>query len=95
MKDEILFKNVTIKGDNPGEDTDGVAVIRQGRQVAVLPETDRLNRALNLPLDEVAYITENLGKLLKRDPTSDEREFWRAILEYKQEQLSNMEGGSS
>lgn len=83
MSEEIRFETVTIKGDTPGRDRDGVAVIRGGRQVAVLPEADRLNRALGQPLEEIEYIAKNLRELLEREPTRDEREFWRAVLDLR------------
>ena len=83
MSEEIRFETITIKGRVPSQDRDGIAVIRGGRQVAVLPEADRLRRALSQPLEEIEHIATNLHELLKRDPTTDEREFWRAVLDYR------------
>jgi hypothetical protein len=86
MNDEIRFEIVNIKSELPGKDRDGVAVIRHGRQVAALPEADRLKRALRLPLEEIEHIAYNLPELLQRDPTPDEEEFWRAVLDFRQSQ---------
>lgn len=87
MSAEIHFETVTLKGDTPGQRRDGVAVIRDGHQVAVLPEAARLDRALRLPLEEIEYIVNNLRELLKRDPSPDEREFWRAVLDFRRSQI--------
>jgi hypothetical protein len=86
MSEDIRFETTTIRDDALGKDTDGVAVIRDGHRVAVLPEADRLNRALRLPLKEIEYIANNLRELLSRDPTLDEQEFWRAILDFRRSQ---------
>jgi len=86
MSEEISFETITIKGRVPSQDRDGVAVIRGGRQVAVIPDADRLRRALDQPLEEIEYITNNLGELLKREPTLVEREFWRAVLDFRRSQ---------
>jgi len=86
MSERIRFETITMKDDTSGKDIDGLAVIRDGHQVAVLPEADRLNRALRLPLNEIEYIANNLRELLNREPTLDEREFWRAILDFRRSQ---------
>ena len=84
MSEEIRFETVTIKDDMSSRPRDAIAVIRDGRQVAVLPEADRLNRALSLPVEEIEFILNNLGELLNREPTPAEREFWRAIFDFRQ-----------
>ena len=86
MSQEIRFETITIKDDTSGKDRDGVAVIRGGHRVSVLPEADRLNRALRLPLKEIEHVANNLRELLNREPTLDEREFWRAILDFRRSQ---------
>ena len=65
---------------------DAVAVTRNGRRVVLLPEADRLRRALNLSLQEVDYIVSNFTMIMNREPTHDEQEFWRAILDFKRGQ---------
>jgi len=65
---------------------DAVAVIRDGRQVALLPEVDRLRRALNLELEEIEDIADNFAAIMNREPTGDEKEFWRAVLDFKRNQ---------
>jgi hypothetical protein len=81
---EVEFKEV------PDEDPitkqkkgDAIVVIRDGHQVAVLPEADRLRRALNLSVDEINDTLSNFSSIMGREPTSDEREFWKAVLDYK------------
>ncbi|MBC8512177.1 MAG: hypothetical protein H8D32_04265 [Dehalococcoidia bacterium] len=86
MSQEIRFETITMKDDTSGKDIDGVAVIRGGHRVSVLPDADRLNRALSLPLEEIEHVANNLRELLNRDPTADEREFWRAILDFRRSQ---------
>lgn len=84
MSDEIEFKEVAI--DDPvtkQKKGDAIAVIRNGRQVALLPEADRLRRSLALPLQEVEDIVNNFSAIMGREPTVDEREFWKAVLDYK------------
>jgi len=83
---DVRFEKVTIKGDTPRENRDGVAVIRGGRCVAVLPEAARLDRALSQPLEDIEYIANNLGQVLGREPTHNEREFWRAVLDFRRSQ---------
>ncbi len=82
----IKFEETTITDPKTNRDRDAVAVIRDGRQVAILPEADRLRRALNLSIDEIEHIVNNFRELMNRPPTQDEREFWRAVLEYKRNQ---------
>jgi len=83
MGEEVSFEIVDIEDEVPGLKRDGVAVIRNGSCVAVLPEADRLRRALSLPIEEIEYIFKNLQVVTGREPTQDEQEFWKAILEYK------------
>jgi len=42
-----------------------------------------LRRALNLSLDEIEDIVNNFYQIMKRPPTQDEQEFWKAVLDYK------------
>jgi hypothetical protein len=82
----IKFKETTITDPQTNRDRDAVAVIRNGRQVAILPEADRLRRALSLSLADIEYIVNHFPEIMNRPPTQDEREFWRAVLEYKRSQ---------
>jgi len=52
----------------------------------LLPEADRLRRALNLSLSDVEHIVGHFQELMNRPPTQDEQEFWKAVLEYKRGQ---------
>jgi len=83
MTERIEFKEIVITDPVTNKKRDAVAVIRNGRQVALLPEADRLRRALNLPLEETEYIVDNFVKIMNRQPTNDESEFWKAILDFK------------
>ncbi|HUV45548.1 MAG TPA: hypothetical protein VMW45_00560 [Dehalococcoidia bacterium] len=83
MTEQIAFEKVIITDPATNKKNDAVAVIRNGRWVALLPELDRLRRALNLPLEEVKHIVDDFIGIMNREPTSDEREFWKAILEFK------------
>ena len=80
---QIEFEETTINDHRTNRDRDAVAVIRNGRQVAVLPEAASLRRALNLSLDEIEDIVNNFYQIMKRPPTQDEQEFWKAVLDYK------------
>lgn len=86
MAERIEFEEMKITDPLTKKERDGVAVIRNGRQVALLPEADRLRRALNLPLEEIDYIVDNFAKIMNREPTCDEREFWKAVLDFKRSQ---------
>ena len=86
MSDKIEFKEVAL--DDPvtkQKKGDAIAVIRNGRQV-VLPEADRLRRALDLPLEEIEHIVNNFTSIMKRAPSGDEKEFWKAVLDFKRSQ---------
>jgi hypothetical protein len=83
---QIIFEETTIIDPRTNRDRDAVAVKRNGRQVAVLPEANRLRRALNLTSEEIEYIVNHFPEIMNRAPTQDEREFWRAVLEYKRGQ---------
>lgn len=81
---EIEFKEIPVKDPLAKRKRgNAIAVIRDGYQVAVLPEADRLRRALNLSVGEVRDILNNFSSIMGREPTSDEREFWRAVLDFK------------
>jgi len=87
MTEKIEFREVKL--DDPvtkRQESDAIAVIRNGRQVAFLPEADRLRRALNLPLKEIEYTFNNFSTIMGREATSDEREFWKAVLDFKRGQ---------
>lgn len=86
MNEEIRFETTLVKNEMSRKDEEALVVIRGDRRVAILPEPDRLNRALNQPLEMIDYITENLGDLLKREPTRDEQEFWKAVRDVKRSQ---------
>ena len=86
MVERIQFKEVVITDPITQKKSDAVMVIRKGRQVALLPEADRLRRALALPLREAEDIASNFSAIMGREPTTDEREFWKAILDCKRGQ---------
>jgi len=86
MTERIEFEETKITDPVTKKERDGVAVIRNGRQVAVLREADRLRRALSLPLEEIEYIVNNFTRIMKRQPTPDEREFWKAVFDFKRGQ---------
>lgn len=84
MKD-LKFEEIEFTDKVTQKKSDAIAVIRNGKQVALLPEADRLRRALSLPVEKIQDIVTNFSGIMGRNPTSDESEFWRAILDYKQE----------
>ena len=87
MSEKIEFREVpVINPETKQKEGDAVAVIRDGRQVALLPEADRLKRALALPLDEIEYTLKDFSAIMGREPTKDEKEFWKAVLDYKRSQ---------
>lgn len=83
MNDRIEFEEVVVTDPITTKKSKSVAVIRNGRRVALLPEADRLRRALGLRLEEVEDIVNNFSIIMGREPTADESEFWRAILDFK------------
>ena len=86
MMERIEFEETKIIDPITNRSQDAIAVTRDGRQVAILPEADRLRRALGLSLEEVEYITNNFAKIMNREPTHDEQEFWKAVLDFKRSQ---------
>ena len=85
--EEIEFQKVTLKDPETNLDKgDAIVVIRGGRQVAQLPEADRLRRALNLSLQEIEETMHNFTAMMGRKPTKDEEEFWKAVADYKRSQ---------
>jgi len=86
MRERIEFEETKITDPLTKKDRDAVAVIRNGHQVALLPEADRLRRALALPLEEIEYIVNNFPVIMNRQPTPDEKEFWEAVLDFKRSQ---------
>lgn len=83
---EIQFEETTITDPRTNRERDAIAVIRDGHRVALLPEADRLRRALNLSEDVIKHIIDHFSELMDRPPTQDEEEFWKAVLEYKRSQ---------
>lgn len=86
MSERIKFEETVITDPLTKRAQDAVAVIRNGRQVALLPEADRLRRALGLPLEEIEYVVNNFTEIMNREPTGDERQFWKAVLDFKRGQ---------
>jgi hypothetical protein len=86
MTEFIEFEEVTITDPVINKKQDAVAVIRNGRRVALLPEADRLRRALAISLEETEHIVDNFPVIMNRPPTHDEKEFWKAILDFKRSQ---------
>lgn len=82
--DKIEFKQLGVGDPTMGEKRGSVvAVLRDGRQVAVLPEADRLRRAMALSVADVEDTVRNFPTIMGREPTRDEAEFWKALLDYK------------
>lgn len=92
MTSQIEFEETIVTDPITKKNRDAIAVIRNGRQVALLPEVDRLRRALNLKLAEIEYVVINFARLMNREPTPDEREFWRAVLDFKRNQVRANQG---
>lgn len=86
MAELIEFEETKITDPITKQSYDAIAVNRNGHRVALLPEADRLRRALNLPLGEIEHIVNDFTKIMKRQPTSDEQEFWKAVLDFKRGQ---------
>lgn len=83
MRSDVNFEKRVTVDPNTNRKRDEVVVIRDGREVAALPEANRLDRALGLPLEEAAWVARNFREIMHRDPTPAEGEFWRAIVDYK------------
>ena len=81
--DDIEFKKTNIVEEETGLERSAVAVLRNNQQVALLPDANRADRALSLPLEEISYILEKFSSIMGREPTRDEREFWRAVLDFR------------
>jgi hypothetical protein len=86
MREGIKFEEAVILNPITGKKQDAIAAIRDGHQVALLPEPDRLRRALNLPLGDIEHIVANFTDIMNREPSQDEKEFWRAVLDFKRSQ---------
>jgi hypothetical protein len=85
--EEIEFQKVRLQDPETNFDKgDAIVVIRSGRQVAQLPEADRLRRALNLSLQEIEETIHTFASIMGRQPTKDEKEFWKAVADYKRSQ---------
>ena len=83
MTDRIEFQERVFTDPLTNKKWDAVAVIRNGHQVALLPEANRLKRALALPLNEIECTFKDFSAIMGREPTKDEKEFWKAVLDYK------------
>ena len=86
MAELIEFEETEITDPITNQSYDAIAVIRNGHQVAVLREADRLRRALSLPVEEIEYIANNFTRIMNRKPTPDEMEFWKAVFDFKRGQ---------
>ena len=86
MLESIEFEETTVIDPITKKSRDAIAVIRNGHQVALLPEADRLRRALALQIEEIEYIMNNFTRIMNREPTHDEKEFWKAVLDFKHSQ---------
>jgi len=86
MTSRIEFEETTVTDPTTKKSRDAIVVIRNRRQVALLPEADRLRHALSLTLEEIEYTVINFTRLMNRAPTPDEREFWKAVLDFKRSQ---------
>lgn len=85
-KDLIKFNEIVFTDPLTNRKCDGVEVIRAGRQVAVIRESARLGRAMSLSLEEVEDIIDNFTAMVNREPTNDEKEFWKAVRDFKHSQ---------
>lgn len=83
MASHICFDKHVSLDPKTNRMRDEEVVIRDGREVAVLPEANRLDRALSLSLEEAAWIARHFQELMHREPTEAEREFWRAAVDYR------------
>lgn len=93
--ESIEFEETIITDPITNKSRDAIAVIRNGRQVALLPEVDRLRRALSLTLEEIEYTVGNFTRLMNREPTPDEKEFWKAVLDFKRSEVKSSQGKSN
>ena len=67
MMEDIEFQKITLKDPETNLDKgDAVVVLRDGRQVAQLPEADRLRRALNLSLPEIEETIRDFAAIMGR-----------------------------
>lgn len=83
---KVEFKETFVTNPITKKSRDAIAVIRNGHQVALLPEADRLRRALALQVEEIECIVNNFTRIMNREPTHDEKEFWKAVLDFKHSQ---------
>ena len=86
MTERIEFKETVTTDPVTNKRRNAVAVIRDGQQVAMVGDGDRLKRALSLSLEDIEYIVNNFVKIMDREPTPNERKFWRALLDFKRGQ---------
>ena len=85
--EKIEFQKITLKDPETKLDRgDAIVVLRDGCQVAQLPEADRLRRALNLSLEDIEETMRDFAVIMGRKPTEDEKEFWMAVAEFKRNQ---------
>jgi hypothetical protein len=83
MAERIEFKEIMITDPVTKKQSNAVSVIRNGRQVALILEAERVKRALSLSREEVEYIVDNLAEKTNGQPSSDMSEFWKAVLDFK------------
>lgn len=83
MTERIEFKEIMINNPVTKKQSNAVSVIRNGRQVALILEAERVKRALSLSREEVEYIVDNLAEKTNGQPTNDMSEFWKAVLDFK------------
>jgi hypothetical protein len=87
VMEKIEFQKITLKDPETKLDKgDAVVILRDGRQVAQLPEAARVTRALSLSLQEIQETIRDFTAIMGRRPTKDEKEFWKAIADYKRNQ---------
>ncbi len=83
MTEYIKFEEEQFTDPRTKKQADAVRVIRNGKQVARLPEADRLRRALALSVAEVEDVVNNFPAIMGRQPNDNESAFWKAVLDYK------------
>lgn len=83
MTERIEFKEILVTDPVTRKQSNAVSVIRNGRQVALILEVERVKRALSLSREEVEYIVDNLAEITNGQPTNDTSEFWKAVLDFK------------
>ncbi len=83
MSRDVRFERRNTWDVKTNRKGDEVVVIRDGREVAALPDASRLERAMSLPLEEAAWIAHHFSDIMHREPTTAENEFWQAVVDFK------------